>query len=85
MDTNHPSLLEVLMDIGGLGFVLGTVTMAAFPFAVPLLVLCALALPLLLPVLLVALLFEAFRRPDVRATVGRPRTAAPRVRPRAPR
>jgi hypothetical protein len=80
MDQNRPSIPEVLADIGGLGFVLGTVMMAAFPFAVPALIFGLLLLPLLLPVLLLAGLFVLVRRliaaiprPGARSEPGEPR------------
>ena len=57
MDQNRPSIPDVLTTLGGLGFVLGTVMMAAFPFAVAGLVFGLLLLPLLLPVLLLGLLY----------------------------
>jgi membrane-associated phospholipid phosphatase len=57
MDQNRPSIPEVLTYLGGLGFVIGTVTMAAFPFAVAALVFGLLLLPLLVPVLLLGLLY----------------------------
>src|SRR3954470_3998661 len=60
MDQDRPSIPEVLSYLGGLGFVIGTVTMAAFPFAVATLVFGLLLLPLLLPVLLLALLYGLF-------------------------
>src|SRR3954470_24086500 len=60
MDQDRPSIPEVLSYLGGLGFVIGTVTMAAFPFAVAALVFGLLLLPLLLPVLLLALLYGLF-------------------------
>src|SRR3954454_5874093 len=60
MDQDRPSIPEVLTYLGGLGFVIGTVMMAAFPFAVAALVFGLLLLPLLLPVLLLGLLYGLF-------------------------
>ena len=57
MDHNRPSISEVLIDLGGWAFTLGFITMAAAPFALPVLVFGLLALPLLLPVLLLGLLY----------------------------
>src|SRR4051794_41855334 len=77
MDNDHPSLFDVLIELGGRGFVLGTVMMAAFPFALPLLILCAVILPLLLPLLVPLLvygLFVAVRR--LVAAVSRRRGAS---------
>jgi membrane protein implicated in regulation of membrane protease activity len=76
MDQNRPSIPEVLADIGGLGFVLGTVMMAAFPFAVPALIFGLLLLPLLLPVLLLAGLYVLVRR--LIAAIRRPRAGSER-------
>jgi hypothetical protein len=80
MDQNRPSIPEVLADLGGLGFVLGTVMMAAFPFAVPALIFGLLLLPLLLPVLVLAGLFVLVRR--LIAAIPRPRTGSERRGPR---
>jgi len=60
MDQDRPSIPEVLTYVGGLGFVIGTVLMAAFPFAVAGLVFGLLLLPLLLPVLLLGMLYGLF-------------------------
>jgi hypothetical protein len=80
MDQDRPSITEVLTDIGGLGFVLGTVMMAAFPFAVPALIFGLLLLPLILPVLLLAGLFVLVRR--LIAAIPGPRAGSERQGPR---
>lgn len=54
MDQNRPSPSEVLIDLGGYAFVIGTLAMIAAPFALPALAFGVLMLPLLLPVLLIA-------------------------------
>jgi hypothetical protein len=89
MDQNRPSIPDVLTTLGGLGFVLGTVTMAAFPFAVSALIFGLLLLPLLLPVLLLGLLYSvlvalprrylAARRSRRAARSERSKNVAPRV------
>ena len=63
MDQVRPTLSEVLSELAGLAFTLGFITMAAFPFALPLLVFGLLLLPLLLPVLVVALLYALVALP----------------------
>jgi hypothetical protein len=83
MDQDRPTIPEVLTYLGGLGFVIGTVTMAAFPFAVAALVFGLLLLPLLLPVLLLGLLYGLFvlvRR--LIAALGRRLLASTRRGPR---
>jgi len=57
MRHNRPSITDVLTDLGGFAFVVGFITMAAFPFALPALMFGLLLLPLLLPFLLVGLLY----------------------------
>jgi membrane protein implicated in regulation of membrane protease activity len=57
MDHNRPSTSEVLIELGGLAFTGGFITMAAAPFALPALVFGLLLLPLILPVLLLALVY----------------------------
>jgi hypothetical protein len=57
MRENSPSIFDVLSELGGLAFVFGTVTMAAFPFALPALAFGVLILPLLLPILIIGLLY----------------------------
>jgi hypothetical protein len=53
----------VLIDLGGYAFVLGFLTMAAAPFALPALAFGLLLLPLLLPFLLVGLLYAMVALP----------------------
>jgi hypothetical protein len=57
MRGNSPSISDVLSEIAGRAFVLGFLTMAAAPFALPALAFGLLMLPLLLPVLIVGLLY----------------------------
>jgi hypothetical protein len=57
MNDQHPSIPEVLSELGGLGFVLGTVVMSWSPLALPALIFGLLLLPLLLPVALLAALY----------------------------
>lgn len=63
MDHNRRSPTEVLIDLGGWAFMLGFLTMAAAPFALPALTFGLLLLPLLLPVLLLALLYAIVALP----------------------
>ena len=63
MDHNRPSIPEVLIELGGLAFTGGFITMAAAPFALPALVFALLLLPLLLPVLVVLALYALVALP----------------------
>jgi hypothetical protein len=63
MRHNHPTTIDVLIDLGGYAFVLGFLVMAVFPFALPALVLGLLLLPLLLPFLLLGLLYAMVALP----------------------
>jgi hypothetical protein len=87
MDHNRPSLYDILSELGGLAFTIGFVTMAAFPFALPVLMFGLLALPLLLPVLLIGLLYAIvalprryFRARRERSSPSRTSTARPPTR-----
>ena len=57
MDHNRPSPSEVLLELGGFAFVIGFLSLAAAPFAMPALLFGLLLLPLLLPVLPIAVLY----------------------------
>jgi hypothetical protein len=63
MRHNRPSITDVLTDLGGYVFVLGFITLAAFPFALPALMFGLLLLPVLLPFLLGGLLYAMVALP----------------------
>jgi hypothetical protein len=84
MDHNRPPISEVLLELGGLAFTIGFITMAAAPFALPVLAFGLLLLPLLLPVLLVAALYAMVALPRryvrSRSSPSKTRTARPPTR-----
>jgi hypothetical protein len=74
MRQNSPSISDVLIDLGGYAFVLGFLTLAAAPFALPALVFGLLLLPLLLPLLIVGLLYGMVALPRRYLAARKPRS-----------